>query len=93
VSGENCVRKNFIICPPHQISFICSKQGGGYKAGHVTRMGKNSNVWMMLIKPPKGKRRLGKPRSKWEHNIKINLKEKQDVVSWIHLAVFIGPNG
>jgi len=53
-------------------------------------MVKNSNGWMILIKSPKGERRLGKPRRRWEHNIKINFKEKQDVVGWIHLAFYRG---
>jgi hypothetical protein len=29
----------------------------------------------MLIREPKGKRRLGRPRSRWENNIKIDLME------------------
>jgi hypothetical protein len=29
----------------------------------------------MLIREPKGKRPLGRPRSRWENNIKINLME------------------
>jgi hypothetical protein len=41
---------------------------------------KNSNGWMILTVSPKGERRLGKPRRRWENNIKINFKEKQDVV-------------
>jgi hypothetical protein len=45
-------------------------------------MMKNSKGWMILIKSPKGERQLGKPRRRWEHNIKINFKEKRDVVGW-----------
>ena len=59
---------------------------------HVTRMVKNSNGWMILIKSPRGERRVGKPRCRWKYNIKINFKEKEDIVGWIHLA-FIGASG
>ena len=37
---------------------------------------------MILMKSPKGERRVGKPRHRWEHNIKKKIKEKEDVVGW-----------
>jgi hypothetical protein len=40
-----------------------------------------------LVGKPEGKRPLGKPRNRWEDNIRINLKEIMfDSVDWIHLA-------
>ena len=36
---------------------------------------------------PEAKRQLGRPRSRWEDNIKVNLKELGwEVVNWFHLA-------
>jgi hypothetical protein len=34
----------------------------------------------------KGKRSLGIPRCRWEDNIKIDLKESQEVLDWNNLA-------
>jgi hypothetical protein len=36
---------------------------------------------------PEGKRPLGRPRHRWEHNIKMNLREiRWDGIDWIDLA-------
>jgi hypothetical protein len=40
-------------------------------AGHVARMGKTKNAHRILVGKPEGKRALGRPRSRWVHNIKI----------------------
>jgi hypothetical protein len=44
-------------------------------AGHVARMGKDSGVHRVLVGKPERKRPLGKPRHRWEDNIKMNLQE------------------
>jgi hypothetical protein len=44
-------------------------------AGHVARMGKGRGLDMVLVGKPKGKRPLGRPRRRWEDNIKMNLQE------------------
>jgi len=44
-------------------------------AGHVGRMGEGGGVRRVLVGKPKGKRLLGKPRSRWEDNIKMDLQE------------------
>jgi hypothetical protein len=44
-------------------------------AGHVTRMGEGRGVYRVLIGRPEGKRPLGRPRRRWEDNIKMDLKE------------------
>ena len=41
--------------------------------GHVARMGQRRGVFRVLVGKPDGKRPLGRPRSKWEDNIKKNL--------------------
>jgi hypothetical protein len=56
-------------------------------AGHVARMGKGRGVYMALVGRPKGKRPLGRPRRRWEDNIKMNLREMGiDGANWIRLA-------
>jgi hypothetical protein len=38
-------------------------------AGHVARMGERRGVYRTLVGKPEGKRPLGRPRRRWEHNI------------------------
>jgi hypothetical protein len=40
-------------------------------AGHVARMGEGRCVFRVLVGRPEGKRPLGRPRRRWENNIKI----------------------
>jgi hypothetical protein len=40
-------------------------------AGHVARMGEGRVVHRVLVGKPEGKRPLGRPRRRWEDNIKI----------------------
>ena len=40
-------------------------------AGHVARMGEDRGVHRVLIGKPEGKRPLGRPRHRWEDNIKL----------------------
>jgi len=42
---------------------------------HVACMGERRGVYSVLVGKPEGKRPLGRPRHRWEHNIKINLQE------------------
>ena len=42
-------------------------------AGHVARMGEDRVVHRVLVGKPEGKRPLGRPRRRWEDNIKIDL--------------------
>ena len=41
----------------------------------MARMGEGRVVHRVLVGKPKGKRTLGRPRRKWEDNIKIDLQE------------------
>jgi len=43
--------------------------------GHVARMGGKRNAYRVLVGTPQIKRPLGRPRHKWEDDIKENLKE------------------
>ena len=44
-------------------------------AGHVARMGKDRGVHRVLVEKPETKRPLGRPRRRWENNIKMDLRE------------------
>jgi hypothetical protein len=56
-------------------------------AGHVARMGEGRNMYRGLMGKPERKRRLERPRSRWEDRIKMDLREfGWGGVEWIHLA-------
>ena len=42
---------------------------------HVARMSERRGVFRVLLGKHEGKRPLGKPRYKWEDNIKIDIQE------------------
>jgi hypothetical protein len=44
-------------------------------AGHVARMGEDRRVHWVLVGKPEGKRPLGRPKCRWEYNIKMDLQE------------------
>jgi hypothetical protein len=50
-------------------------------------MREGRGVYRVLVGRPKGKRPLGRPRHRWEGNIKLELREIEiDVANWIQLA-------
>jgi hypothetical protein len=56
-------------------------------AGHVARIGERRGIYRVLVRNPEGKRPLGRPRRKWEDNIKMDLEEVGcGVMDWIELA-------
>jgi hypothetical protein len=44
-------------------------------AGHVARMGERRGACRVLVEKPEGRRPLGRPRHRWEDNIKVDLRE------------------
>jgi hypothetical protein len=54
-------------------------------AGHVARMGKRRGVYRVLVGKSEATRPLGKPRRRWEDNIKMDLQEGGSY-GWIELA-------
>ncbi|KAJ4428156.1 hypothetical protein ANN_24171 [Periplaneta americana] len=44
-------------------------------AGHVARIGESRNAYRVLVGRPEGKTPLGRPRRRWEDNIKMDLRE------------------
>jgi hypothetical protein len=54
---------------------------------HVARMGEGRGVYRVLIGRPEGERPLGRPRRRWEDNIKMDLREISiGEANWIQLA-------
>ena len=44
-------------------------------AGHVARMEKGGSAFKILTAKPTGKRPLGRPRRRWQDNIRMDLVE------------------
>ena len=44
-------------------------------AGHVARMEEGRSAFEIVIGKPTGKRPLGRPRCRWEDNIRMDLEE------------------
>jgi hypothetical protein len=56
-------------------------------AGHVARMREVRGAYNILVGRPEGRRPLGRPRCRWEDNIKMDLREIVfGDVDWINLA-------
>jgi hypothetical protein len=56
-------------------------------AGHVARIGEGRVVQRVLVGKPEGTRPLGRPRRRWEDNIKMVLQEVGDGCGdWIERA-------
>jgi hypothetical protein len=53
-------------------------------------MGEDRGVYRVLVGKSEGTRSLGRPRSRWEDNIKIDLQEVRGVVetgrSWLRIG-------
>ena len=55
--------------------------------GHVARMGDRRGVYRVLVGNPEGQRPFGRPRRRWEDNIKMDLQEVGcGGMDWIQLA-------
>jgi hypothetical protein len=56
-------------------------------AGLVARIGEDRGVYRKLLGKPERKRPLGRPRCRWEGNIKMDLQEVGEVRGdWMELA-------
>ena len=55
----------------------------------LARIGKRKGVYRVLVGKPEGKRPLGRPRSIWEYNIKMDLEEVGcGYMDWIDLGQY-----
>jgi len=72
-------------CSPNNIRVTKSRRMRW--AGHVAGMGKRRGVYRVLVGRSEGKRPLGRPRRRWEDNIKMDLQEVRcEGMDWIELA-------
>jgi hypothetical protein len=56
-------------------------------AGHEARMRARRGVYRVLVGKPGGRRPLGRPRRRWEDNIKMDVQEVGSRgMKWIELA-------
>jgi hypothetical protein len=76
---------NDLYSPPNIIRVITSRRMRW--AGHVARMGEKRGAYRILLGRPEGRRPLGRPRRRWEDNIKMGLQDLGWVgMNWIELA-------
>jgi len=61
-----------LYCTPNIVQVIKSRRW----VGHVARMGERRDAYRVLMERPERERRLGRPRHRWEINIKIYLKNR-----------------
>jgi len=55
--------------------------------GACDTYGERRVVYRALVGKPEGKRLFGRPRHRWEHNMKMDLQEMEcGGMDWIHLA-------
>ena len=62
-----------LYCSP--IIFRLLKSGRMSWAWHVAGVGERRGVYRVMVGKPEGKRPLGRPRRRWEDNIKMDLQE------------------
>ena len=54
--------------------------------GHVAHMEEGRGVHKVLVGKPEGRRPLGRPRCRWEDNIKMDLEVGRGCEDWMELA-------
>ena len=64
---------NDLYCSPNIVQLIKLRKMRW--AGHVAHMGERRGVYRVLVGKLEGKRPLGRPRHRWEDNIKMDLQE------------------
>ena len=76
---------NDLYCSPNIVRVINSRRIRW--AGRVARMGEGRGVYRVLVGKSEGKRPLGRPRRRWEDNIKTDLQPVgRGEMDWIELA-------
>jgi hypothetical protein len=68
----NSEKLNDLYCSPNVFRIIKSRR---MRLGHVASMRERRGVYRVLVVKPEGKRQLGRPRRRWEDNIKMYLQE------------------
>jgi len=62
---------NDLYCSPNIVRVIKSRIMRW--AGHVARMGEGRSVYWVLVGKSEGRSPMGRPRRRWEDNIKLDL--------------------
>jgi hypothetical protein len=76
---------NDLYCGPNIVQVIKPRRMRW--AGHVVYMRKERGVYRVLVGKPEGNKPLGRPRHRWENNIKMDLREVGcGSMDWIELA-------
>jgi len=76
---------NNLYSSPNSVRVIKSRRMRW--AGHVARMGNGRGVYRILVGKPEGRKPLGRPRRRWEDNIRMDLREVGcGCVDWMELA-------
>ena len=65
------IRINDLYCSPNIV--LVNKSKRMRWMGHVARMGDSRGVNRFLVGKREGKRPLGRPKRRWEDNIKMDL--------------------
>jgi hypothetical protein len=74
-----------LYSPPNIFNVIQSRRMRW--AAHVARMGEGRGAYRVLVGRSEGKTPVGRPRSRWEDNVKMDLREIEiDGANWILLA-------
>jgi hypothetical protein len=64
------------------VAAVTARLANGWGAGGEVR-----GAYNILVGRPEGRRPLGRPRRRWENNIKMDLREIGfGDVDWVHLA-------
>jgi len=64
-----------MICTAHQILFGVIKSRRMIWAGNVACIGETRSVYRILVERTDDQRLLGRPRRRWENNIKLDVHE------------------
>jgi hypothetical protein len=76
---------NDLYCSPDIVRLLNSRRMRW--ARHVVSMEEERVVYKVLVGKPEGQRPLGRPRNKWDDNIKIDLQEVGGYCGdWVKLA-------
>jgi hypothetical protein len=71
IEGENYIMRSCMVCTLHPVI----KARRMRWAGHVACMGEVRGAYSILVGRSEGRRPLGRPRRRWEDNIKMDLRE------------------
>jgi hypothetical protein len=94
--------RSLMICTAHQ--YCSGDKIENEMGGECSTYGERRGVYRVLVGKPDGRRPLGKPRRRWEDNIKMDLQDvgcggmdwidvAQDKHLWEGFTLFIGHEG